>query len=261
MAIQRQTCEISLPTDGGLVAAQQCFEGLVLNLINADNARERLHFKYVSPEWLGVPGWYFWPKKMRGVYFLRLESAAVRGTATEGYFVLYYYPHPHEEVFAAYSLIEQLARVSDLFSRKQPEHIGVCCCRQGHAAGDFSDLNDGLGIPVPKQRAKLKPWLYHLGAVMCLWEGGKLRRCKAEAPFRSCTWAYDKVTISDEQGNDYTVLDRHGLDRNLPAWELCRFFTLSLLGDLSLLQIKHTLESESSGSDTCSICDMTFALD
>ena len=260
MANHRQPIEPAFPPEKNLVVVQQRFERLVLNLINADNAKDCLPFKYISPEWLGAPGWYFWPKNKRGVYFLMLESAACRGRATNGHFALYYYPHPHEEVFAAYSFIEQLARVSDLFSRKQPEHIGACCCQQEQAAGDFSDLSDGLGIPVPEKRAQLQSWLYSLGTVTCRWEGNKLRHCKAEAPFRSCTWAIEAVTVTGEQGTDLTVLDRHGLDRNLPAWDLCRFFTLSFLDSLSPLKIEHTLESESSGTEPCSICSMNFAL-
>jgi hypothetical protein len=253
--------ETALLPDESLAVAQQRFEGLVLALINADDARERLHFKYIGPEWLDAPGWYFWPKNRRGVYFLRLESAAGSGPATDGRFALCYYPHPDEEVFAAYSLIEQLARVSDLFSRKRPEHIGACCCRPEQAAGDLSDLGDGLGIPVPEKRAALKPWLYSLGTVTCRWEGDRLRRCEVEAPFRSCTWAFGKTAVADGQGNDITVLDRHDLDRNLPAWELCRFFTLGFLDGLGLLDIRHRLERASLGSDPCSICAMTFALD
>lgn len=261
MANERQTIESALSSDESLVVVQQCFESLVLNLINADNAKERLHFKYVSPEWLEAPGWYFWPKNKRGVFFLRLESAAGRDTVFDGFFALYYYPHPREKVFACYSIVEQLARVSDLFSRKQPEQAGACCCLHGHAPSDFSDLGDGLGIPVPEKRAKLKSWLYRLGAVTCCWEGGRLKRCKVEAPFRSCTWAFKRVTATDGQGNDFTVLDRHDMDRNLPAWELCRFFILNFLNDLNLLKIKHTLERESQGQDICSISDMTFALE
>lgn len=261
MADERQTIEAVLSSDESLVVVQQCFESLVLNLINADNAKERLHFKYVSPEWLGAPGWYFWPKNKRGVFFLRLESAVGRDVVFDGYFALYYYPHPREEVFASYSLIEQLARVSDLFSRKQPEHIGACCCRQGYTTSDFSDLSDGLGIPIPERRAELKPWLYLLGAVTCRWEADKFRRYKAEAPFRSCTWTVDKVTATDEQGNDFIVLDRYDLDRNIPTWDLCRFFTLNFLGDLSLLGINHTLEREFLDPNTCGISNMTFSLE
>ncbi len=258
---RRLSSEAALPPEECLADVQHRFEGLVLNLIDADNAKERLPFKYVSPEWLGAPGWYFWPKGMRGVYFLRLESASGTGEAVEGHFSLYYYPHPGEEIFASYSLVEQLARVSDLFSRKPPEDIGACCCRHGHAHDGYSDLGDGLGIPVPEKRAELKPWLYRLGAVMFTWEGNKLSRCKVEAPFRSCTWAIDKVSVADEKGNGLTVLDRHDPDRNLPAWDLCRSFTLRFLDGLSLIAIGHTLKRAIIGSDTCSICDMTYMLE
>jgi len=248
------------PAAENLGLAERSFADLVLRLINIENAKERLHFKYVSPEWLGDPGWYFWPKDRRGVYFLRLETALPDDAGVEAGFALHYYPHPEEEVFTRYSFLEQLARASDLFSSARPQAAGACCCHEDRTPSNYADLHDGLGIPVPEKRAELKHWLYRVGTVACRWENGQPKRFKAEAPSRSCTWACEKITVPAENGNDFTLIDKRELDRDVPAWELCLSFSLNFLNDISLLNIKRILAGCFLAADSHRFNNIDFAL-
>ena len=224
---------------------QGLFESLVLQLISAEGARDILHFKYISPEWAGNPGWYFWPKSRPGVYFLRLESASGRGDQLASQWQLYYYPHPDETVFEAYSLDEQLARLSDLFPSSKPECACCCDCCEEHAQSDFSDLPGGTGIPVPEVRERLNSWLFCVGDMSFTWEMERLGRCAVEAPDFSLTWAYMNIFATDKKEHPLPLLTRYETDRKIPAWDICHEFAVSLLSDLRVIDIVTTLLEES----------------
>ena len=220
------------------------FERLVLQMISLDRARNILHFKYVSPEWAGNPGWYFWPKSRPGVYFLRLESASGEGDQLISQWQLYYYPHPDESVFEDYSLDEQIARLSGLFPASKPEGACRCECCEEHALNDFSDLLDGVGIPGPEVRERLNSWLFCAGDMRLTWENEKIGRCIVEAPECSCTWACMDIAAKDPEGNEIPLLKRGEPDRKVPAWEICHEFAGSLLSDLQLIGIVSVLQED-----------------
>ena len=228
-----------------LFLTKDLFENLILNLISVENAKDRLHFKYVSPEWIGNPGWYFWPKSKLGVYFLRLENAyaAAKGIL-ESSFRLYYYPNPQEKVFDCYSFDEQLARVSAVFGHAKPECSCTCLCLNEPPTGNFSDLSGGTGLPVPEVRGKLNTWLFQIGDAVLRWESEQINCCKIEAPNRARTWACRDVTVIDQNGHTQTILKRSEIDRDIPAWKLCNDFLSSLLQDLHLLGFGYSLEEE-----------------
>lgn len=230
--------------DDPFIVVRGLFENLLLTLISVDNARSSLRFKYVSPEWIGRPGWYFWPKSRPGVYFLRLDTACPEGGLWDASFALYYYPHPKEDVFERYSFDEQLTRVSAVFSQEKPEGGCGCLCAGEPHAGHFADLHDGIGLPVPEVREELNAWLFHIGGVALRWDGERLRRCGIEAVNRSRTWACRDVTLTDEDGHAHTVLRRGEPDRDVPAWELCTAFIGDFLAGLRLLEIDHAVEEE-----------------
>ena len=220
------------------------FESLILQMISTEGARDSLHFKYISPEWAGNPGWYFWPKSRPGVYFLRLESASCHGNQLASRWQLYYYPHPKESVFDCYSLDEQLARLSDLFPSAKPESACCCECSEEHGRHDFSDLPDGAGIPSHEIRERLNSWLFCVGDMGFAWESEKLERYTFEAPEVSLTWAYMDIFATDQQNHKLPLLSRYETDRKIPAWNLCNEFATSLLSDFLLLNIVATLQQE-----------------
>lgn len=209
------------------------FEELFLALINNDNARENLHFKYVSPEWIGNPGWYFWPKGKKGVYCLKVVDAVPLKDGIDALLHVYYYPHPQEDVFSKYSFIEQLTRVSHVFESGKPGSVEACPCHHDHQHNNFADLQDGLGIPVPVLRSTINPWLYRLGDLICYWEKGKLKSFVIEAQEKSRTWSCR--SISEVPGE--VLLDFKEIDRDLPAWELIEDFCRGFVKDLSTLNI------------------------
>ncbi|HWQ62233.1 MAG TPA: hypothetical protein VN521_07970, partial [Negativicutes bacterium] len=182
----------------------------------------------ISFDWTGPCGWFFWPRNHRGVYLLKEQSSA----QSEGdRFYLYYYPHPDEDVFADFSLAEQVARVSEVFS-SQGVQFYEDCCEHGHGGcrgGPFQDLRAGKGIPVPAARERLAASLYWVGALTFGWRGGRLRSLTVEAPCRSRTWAI--VDIPGPRG-DGPALRAGDIDRNVPCWQLAWSFVTALAADL-----------------------------
>lgn len=210
--------------------ARGYIEELILTLINCDNAKKNLHFKYVSPEWIGAPGWYFWPKEREGVYFLKLVDARPQKEVIKSILHVYYYPHPQEEVFWHYSFVEQLTRLSHVFQGSIPGHSEACPCHSDHEHHDFADLQEGLGIPVPQFRGEINPWLYRLGELSCLWDKGILKHLSIEAQARSQTWS---CTNLYGEGMNGAIL--YEIDRDLPAWDLVKEFSTGFLEDLKTI--------------------------
>jgi hypothetical protein len=217
--------------------AKRLFESLVLQLISVEDARNVLHFKYVSPEWGRKPGWYFWLKSRPGVYFLRLESAFCQREQLASHWQLYYYPHPEESVFEDYSLDEQIVRLSDLFSTAKPDGACQCECCEEHSAYDYSDLLNGAGIPLHEIREQLNSWLFCVGDMSFTWEMEKLAHCSVEAPECSLTWAYMDISATDKEGCEIPLLKRYEPDRKIPSWDICHEFTVNLLKDLLIIDI------------------------
>lgn len=210
--------------------ARSRLEDLLFSLVERGvdkDVRVRMHFKYISFDWVGPCGWFFWPRRRQGVYLLKMQSSALDGDR----FFLYYYPHPDEGVFSDFSLAEQAARVSEVFSSQGvgfyegcPEH-GHCDCGEE----PFRDLRQGKGIPVPVARERLSASLYWIGALTFGWRCGQLDVLTLEAPVRSRTWA-----ITDIPGplGDGPALRAGDIDRNAPCWRLAWGFVAALAADL-----------------------------
>lgn len=236
------------------------FEELILTMLNNDNARENLHVKYVSPEWVGNPGWYFWPKERKGVYFLKLTKVTPLGGGLESLLQLFYYPHPQEDIFRQFSFVEQLTRVSHVFQSTKPQQGEACPCHSQHEPHDFADLIDGIGVPVPQVRSELNPWLYRLGEVICYWEKGKMVYLGFEAQVRSQTWSYGNIKSVPERGKSKVLLEGYEMDRDLPAWELTKNFCLELLNDLKTIGISSETEEVVDFEDSSGINKIRFKL-
>ena len=220
------------------------FENLVLRLIATDKAHDSLRFKYISPEWVGNPGWYFWPRDRSGVFLLRLDSAREEGRAICSQWQVYYYPGLDEELFEAYTLDEQMVRVSDLFDSEPPVCECRCeCCEADHATASL-DLPGGIGVPRPDVRQRLNSWLFWVGDMDWVWQDGSLRSCTVEAPQLSKTWACCDRWATNEDGVEVLLKKAGALDRNLPAWEICQGFVGDFLNDLRGIGIRHGLLEE-----------------
>jgi hypothetical protein len=220
--------------------AKGLLERAILQMISADEARNRLHFKYVSPEWVGNPGWYFWPKSRPGVYFLRLDSADIRKNQLLSLWQLYYYPHPDETVFEDYSLDEQLVRLSNLFPSSEPEPACCCECHQEQSQPSFADLPSGMGIPHYDIRPSLNSWLFCIGEMSFAWNIEKLEICTVEAPEFSQTWAYMDVFAATDSECRLPLLTKFENDRNIPTWKLCSEFSENLMNDMESIEIVAT---------------------
>jgi len=217
--------------------AKELFESTILQMISADGARNNLHFKYVSPEWVGNPGWYFWPKSRPGVYFLRLDSAVIRENRLLSQWQLYYYPHPDEKVFEDYSLDEQLVRLSDLFPKLKPEPACCCECNQEQSPHSFVDLPSGMGIPLHTIRPLLNSWLFCIGEMRFAWNTGNLEICTVEAPEVSQTWAFMDVFTETDSECRLPLLKKYENDRKIPTWNICCEFSENLTNDMRTIGI------------------------
>lgn len=244
-----------------VLQAKCLMEELILSIITVDSAKSRVSFKYVSPEWIGSPGWYFWPKERLGVFFIRLEYAQVKENVLETLFDLYYYPHPEEDVYGGFSCIEQAVRVNDIFSKKGVAFAVACECQNHCGQDEFSDLRDGKGVPSPQYRQALSPWLYRIGAIRAAWNGNELQEWGVEAQVISRTWGVMDVALPGDDGKTHMILERHGVDRNLYAWELAECFCSNFLADLQVLEMSPIIKEKTISTDPYAKNKVVFSLD
>lgn len=240
--------------------AKGLMEELILSIITDDNAKSRVSFKYVSPEWIGSPGWYFWPKDRSGVFYIKVDHVAHKDGGVEVVFDLYYYPHPDEDVFADFSYVEQVVRVSELFSKKGVAFTVSCPCQTHCEQGEFSDLKEGKGVPVPQYRESISPWLYRIGVTSSFWKGNELQEWGVEAQLFSRTWGIVDKTVPGEDGGMHVMLDRQGKDRDVPAWELAECFCVNLLTDLEMLGMTKTIKEKRISKDPYATNTLLFSL-
>lgn len=213
--------------------SRQLFEGKLFDIFERagdEAARAAMNFKYISFDWVGAPGWFFWPRARRGVYQIKEQAVRQGGDKTTVRFSLYYYPHPDEDVFIDFSLAEQAARVSEIFGSQGVLFYegcsghGHCGCREE----PFQDLREGKGIPVPDARGRLADSLYWVGALTLLWRQDDLEALTLEAPRRSRTWAIVDIPGPRDGGLELKAGD---IDRNVPCWHLAKSFAVALTED------------------------------
>lgn len=216
--------------------ARILLNNLLFFAMHRPEARDKGAFKYVSADWIGLPGWFFWPKNRTGVFLLKLK---------ENVSCLYYYPSLDEPVFEKFSCLEQLVRTSDLFSRSGVDFSTECphCeCNETN----FKDLEGGKGIPTPEARQQISSELFAVGEIMFGWENERLISIKAKAPCRDRTWAKSALDITTETGL-LRLLEAGALDRDLPCWELTSEFTQHLTRFLPV-DIIHSFANENDES-------------
>jgi hypothetical protein len=185
---------------------------LLHDIMNRDNARERSNFEYMSFGWGVFPGWYFWPKRRKGVYALKELGHERRGLRNryDAHFALYYYPALTEEVMADYSLLEKIIRRSELFDEGEI-HVSGCCHHEPVSCG----VRRTKGIPTHYGREVMSADLFVIALVELLWMKDLLSRCVVRAAERWQTIAGGSV------------------DRNVPCWELAWFFINTLTTDVN----------------------------
>lgn len=225
--------------------AKNAMTGLLFLAMNQPEARNAGSFKYVSADWIGSPGWFFWPKSRPGVFLLKLSRAVVSAPAnhTSHEYLLHYYPSLNETLFNHFSCVEQMIRVSDFFG-KQGVQFSTECPHCDCADANFKDLTEGKGIPSPQTRHLLSNELFVVGKIRLIWQNGDLLRIESTAPVRDQTWAEKPVEIA-AQGGTVRLLEAGSLDRDLPAWAITDCFTKELIRFLPL----RILHSSSMSSD------------
>ncbi|MBN1827600.1 MAG: hypothetical protein JW884_00435 [Deltaproteobacteria bacterium] len=195
-------------------------DSLLHDIMNRDNAKERSNFQYVSFDWSGLPGWYFWPKGRDGVYALK-ELENERHDRQNGHnacFALYYYPALHEAAMADYSLFERVVRKSELFDENEI-HVSGCSCHHGEEIAAkptaWGGIHRSKGIPTHYGREVMSPDLFVVASVELEWTKEQLAGCTVRAPERWRTVVGDK------------------LDRNMPCWDLAWSFVEALASDVN----------------------------
>ncbi|PKM86940.1 MAG: hypothetical protein CVU87_10655 [Firmicutes bacterium HGW-Firmicutes-12] len=244
-----------------VLPAKGLMEELLLSIITQENAKNRLHFKYVSPEWIGMPGWYFWPKDKKGVFYIKLDRVLNREGGLECIYILYYYPHPEEEDFAQFTLLEQVARVSDLFSKTGVAFKEACPCHSHSEHGEFEDLKDGKGVPTPQERESLSPWLFRIGSFETFWKDGVLKECGVEAQVLSRTWAVRDIEFSGDDGEGHTIMEKHSVDRSLSAWALVECFCMNFVSDLEMLDMTFNIKEKRISIDPYSTNRLSYSFE
>jgi hypothetical protein len=233
---------IQMPVELDADADQQVrflFENIVLRMIATDKAHESLRFKYISPEWVGNPGWYFWPRGRSGVFLLRLDSAKQEGYVLYSQWQIFYYPSPDEVLFESYTLDEQIVRLSDLFDKAPPGCECRCECSEADHAAKPAEFPSGIGVPRPEVRERFNSWLFWVGDRDWVWQDGSLRSCMVAAPRISRTWTCCDRWATQEDGEKVLLREAGALDRNLPAWRICQEFVGDFLNGLREIGILH----------------------
>ena len=156
---------------------------LIFRVIHRDNAKSLSHFKYIGFDWNGIPAWYLWPKENPGVYAAKESWSESNGEFVRAGFTLYYYPHPEEEAFTDFSVVEQLVRVSDFFDT-QGVHLFSSCCGHGHrhdhpAEKPFQDLAKEKGVPTLRLEQSVSRPL-GVGTPFRTWQRRKVFRPPAD---------------------------------------------------------------------------------
>jgi hypothetical protein len=217
--------------------ARQIIESTIFAIMErgADHTdRQGMNFKYISSDWIGTPGWFFWPRGKRGVFLVkeqRFEKLYKNKASAD--FALYYYPHPEEAVFTDYSFAEQVTRVSELFSREGVAFFSGCC-EHGHDNCNeerFQDLQEGKGIPTPAARERLSETLFRIGSITLVANNDTLSQAIVQAPIRSRTWSIVDIPCFN---SSELLLNAGEIDRNVPCWELADFFITGLINDIGL---------------------------
>jgi hypothetical protein len=204
---------------------------LMFTATHRPDAREKGAFKYVSFDWTGATGWFFWPKTQLGVYALKADCSESPKQPVESDWLLYYYPSPQEPLFTTFSCTEQLVRVSDAFSRESVT-FSTECPHCDCESGPHVDLLDGKGIPTPEVRETLSPDLFHIGTVTLSWNGYELQSLNAQPSQHGQTWTKEPLDIATSDGVQ-RLLNAGEMDRNLPCEELTSTFRAMFMAFVS----------------------------
>ena len=214
--------------DASIEQARGLLGNLLFFALRRPDAKANAAFKYVSADWIDLPGWFFWPKNRPGVFLMKLNYSndALADTAIATDYRLAYFPALAEPLFEQFSCAEQLLRASEYFSCSGVAFATECPhCECSDNA--FADLSAGKGIPMPEARRQISGELFTLGEISFCWEQDVLTRIGLRAPIRDQTRAQTAVEITTEAG-PVRLLEAGAVDRDLPCWELAADFVQSL---------------------------------
>jgi hypothetical protein len=223
-----------------IVQAQNLLGNLLFFAMRQPNARSKFDFKYVSADWIDLPGWFFWPKSRPGVFLLKLKDIQTNDAAgiIDTDYRLSYYPALSEPLFEKYSCEEQLVRSSAHFSSQGVAFATECPhCECIESA--FADLSEGKGIPTLEARQNMKSELFNVGKLSLHWETEKLTRIAMTAPHCDRTHAETVIEITTDSG-PIRLLEIGEIDRELPCWDIAAAFVRSLVEFLPVRVGRHS---------------------
>ena len=214
--------------DASIEQARGLLGNLLFFALRRPEAKANAAFKYVSADWIDLPGWFFWPKNRPGVFLLKLNciTEVLPEAAFETDYRLSYFPALTEPLFEHFSCAEQLLRASEYFSCSGVAFATECPhCECNDSA--FADLSAGKGIPTPEARRQISGELFTVGEISFRWEPEVLTQIVLRSPFHDQTLARSAVEITTEAGA-VRLLEAGAIDRDLPCWELAADFVQSL---------------------------------
>lgn len=217
-----------------------------------ENPCSRLQF--ISP----IPAetaWYLWLTIRPGVYEIQLEAWGKQG----GEFLLRYYPRPEEEIFASFSVGEQILRVSHYFTDEilEASNEGTerenCTCPAAslhpHHHSQPHETQITKGIPRWKFRSQLHPTLFLIGRCSISFTEDNCLHLEAVSQNYWKHYSLDGIKILGED-TEYWLVPPHGLNRNVPGWELTHDLFRFLIEDCCQqagYQITHQHQQQQAG--------------
>lgn len=157
-----------------------------------DGMRERIGLKGVSQFFHAGQGWYFWLLQREGVYEIEFLDRKEKQSCISIEFVLKYYPHPDEAVFADYSFIEQVMRLQYPFEQN---------------------------CPTPKCREQLGARSFYVGKLILHWyEEAVLLSLSAQNRWKE--YLQEELRIKNNEGVFQEVAKAGEKDRDVPGWSI-----------------------------------------
>lgn len=226
---------------------------------------------YISRSESSGMGWYFWLKSSPGVYEIELmedgkEGLPERDTAD---FYVRYYPAPEEAVLESYSVAEQILRFDmkifddGMITVNEEEHEICPCCAAGQMEEVIHGQQEGghcacghhdkasyppriKGIPRILKKFSLDKKLFVIGALTIKIEAHSFRAV-LKTKVRLVRLAPEGITLQ-QNGNPVEIVEKNGIDRNVPGYELGKRF-MKFFGGQFIAKMSDPAKGQAGGTE------------
>ncbi|MDO4179106.1 MAG: hypothetical protein Q4D21_07940 [Phascolarctobacterium sp.] len=187
--------------------------------------------------------WYYWMKKVEGVYELKFIDLLEDGDRETSKFVLRYYPDVDEDSLDDLSLAEQILRMGDLFDDSEVvihKEVEECaCCGGGGNPYEAADPDPGdeskflkpfrkpirsKGIPKLLLRKDMPPGFFKIGEYEFFMAGDSLLEAKLTTQDKLVSIAVDGVSLPDAEGKEREIIVPGAYNKQFPALKYCEKF-------------------------------------